>query len=122
MEGCHPGYWYDKATNSCTCDIERSSIVRCDDNNRYVYLTVSQFIYIESNIVHTWFIIVIQEGIWGGVKVQDGRRTLITARVQPGFITCHREGRLPGCKFQFDRTDHQCRRGRKGKPNSMYCA
>ena len=32
----------------------------------------------------------------------------------PGFVTCERQGRLSGCKFQFDVPDHQCRRGRSG--------
>ena len=40
---------------------------------------------------------------------------LTTARVQPGYVTCQRQGRLPGCLFEFDNIDRQCRDGRKGK-------
>ena len=52
-----------------------------------------------------------QEGIWGGV--QDNK--LITARVQPGYVTCDSQGRLPGCRFKFDNQDAQCRSGRRGR-------
>lgn len=38
--GCHPGYILDTAGN-CACDTSNSDILRCDDNNRYLYLRVS---------------------------------------------------------------------------------
>ena len=56
-----------------------------------------------------------QEGIWGDVTTNEGgERVLITARVQPGYIGCRPQGRLPGCLFEFDNVDAQCRDGRKG--------
>ena len=45
----------------------------------------------------------------------DGIRTLITTRVQPGYVQCDSQGRLPGCLFKFDDVDAQCKEGRKGK-------
>ena len=39
--GCHPGYVYDKEKETCLCDTANSNIVRCDNNNRYIYLSVS---------------------------------------------------------------------------------
>ena len=57
-----------------------------------------------------------QEGIWGGVQDKDGERVLVTARVLPGYLTCARDGHLPGCLFQFDDIDIQCNSGRKGIP------
>ena len=56
-----------------------------------------------------------QEGIWGGVIMENGARRLVTARVQPGYVNCTAQGRLPGCLFQFDDPDAQCRNGRQGK-------
>ena len=55
-----------------------------------------------------------QEGIWGGNLSKSGVRTLITARVQPGYVNCTRQGRLPGCLFMFDNGTAQCREGREG--------
>ena len=40
---------------------------------------------------------------------------LTTARVQPGYVTCQRQGRLPGCLFEFDNINGQCREGRMGE-------
>lgn len=45
----------------------------------------------------------------------DGVRKLITARVQPGYVDCEPQGRLPGCLFRFDDVDAQCSNGRKGE-------
>ena len=45
---------------------------------------------------------------------EDGARMLVTARVQPGYVTCTSQGRLPGCLFKFDDLQAQCRSGRKG--------
>ena len=64
-------------------------------------------------IVHN--LILIQEGIWGGVIEDSGARRLVTARVQPGYVTCTPQGRLPGCLFKFDDLGAQCRTGRQGK-------
>ena len=61
------------------------------------------------------FVTIAQEGIWGGVDMTSTNvRRLITARVQPGYVTCQTQGRLPGCLFRFDDPDAQCREGRKG--------
>ena len=48
---------------------------------------------------------------------ENGTRRLITAPVQPGYVECDQQGRLPGCRFQFDNPDEQCRDGRQGE----YC-
>jgi len=57
-----------------------------------------------------------QEGIWGAVQENErGIRMLTTARVQPGYVTCQRQGRLPGCRFEFDNINGQCREGRMGE-------
>ena len=61
-----------------------------------------------------------QEGIWGGVIVDNGARRLVTARVQPGYVTCTPQGRLPGCLFKFDDLEAQCRTGRQGRCLYMY--
>lgn len=60
---------------------------------------------------HVWF----QEGIWATTLEQDGKRVLSTARVQPGYVDCDSQGRLPGCRFRFDDPNEQCRDGRKGE-------
>ena len=44
----------------------------------------------------------------------SGRRQLITVRVQPGYLNCTPQGRLPGCKFKFDDANEQCTTGREG--------
>ena len=54
----------------------------------------------------------LQEGIWGGVGEE---RNLITERVQPGYVNCRPQGRLPGCLFEFDKPDTQCRTERMGE-------
>ena len=33
----------------------------------------------------------------------------------PGYTSCDRVGRLPGCRFKFDEPDAQCGSGRTGK-------
>lgn len=92
VNGCHPGFVLENG--ACVCDTGNTNILRCDDNNRYLYL---------------------REGIWGGVENgTDGTRRLITARVQPGYVTCRPQGRLPGCLFEFDDVTAQCREGREG--------
>ena len=48
---------------------------------------------------------------------ENGTRRLTTAPVQPGYVECDQQGRLPGCRFQFDNPDEQCRDGRQGE----YC-
>lgn len=48
------------------------------------------------------------------MQEKDGERVLATARVLPGYLKCVRDGRLPGCLFQFDDIDSQCSTGRKG--------
>ena len=59
-----------------------------------------------------------QEGIWGGVEEdENGVRRLTTAPVRPGYVDCDQQGRLPGCLFEFDNPDDQCRDGRQGE----YC-
>ena len=59
--------------------------------------------------------LVVQEGIWGRTRVnKNGVRTLITAKVQPGYLKCTLQGRLPGCLFQFDNVSAQCTDGRTG--------
>ena len=35
----------------------------------------------------------------------------------PGFTSCDRVGRLPGCRFKFDDPDAQCSSGRAGRPS-----
>ena len=47
---------------------------------------------------------------------KNGARVLVTERVQPGYINCRRQGRLPGCLFKFDNGEDQCRSGREGEP------
>ena len=59
----------------------------------------------------------LQEGIWGGERIENGARTLVTARVQPGYVICTSQGRLPGCLFKFDDPQAQCRDGRRGSLN-----
>ena len=44
----------------------------------------------------------------------DGVRSLNTAKVQPGYLNCTLQGRLPGCLFQFDNINAQCTNGRTG--------
>ena len=39
--GCHPGYRYNEISGVCECDTTNNNILRCDDNNRYLYLRVS---------------------------------------------------------------------------------
>jgi hypothetical protein len=92
VDGCHPGYVYNTESGECKCDTSDSDILRCDDNNRYLYL---------------------REGVWGGTE--EGQRQLITERVQPGYVTCTPQGRLPGCLFEFDKPNSQCRSERKGR-------
>ena len=41
--------------------------------------------------------------------------TLVTTRVLPGNVRCERAGRLPGCLFEFDQPNDQCRIGREGQ-------
>ena len=45
----------------------------------------------------------------------NGVRQLITAPVRPGYVSCRQQGRLPGCRFEFDNRDNQCRMGRQGE-------
>ena len=89
VEGCHPGYRIG-ASGVCECNTGIQDVLRCDENNRYVYL---------------------REGIWG---TNDSARNLMKARVLPGYVFCNRQGRLSGCKFQFDVPNKQCRTGRTG--------
>ena len=62
-----------------------------------------------------FLLLITQEGIWGGTEDVNGVRSLITARVQPGYVNCRPQGRLPGCLFEFDNPDRQCRSERKGE-------
>ena len=39
--GCHPGFILDPKSDSCVCDSSNGNILRCDDNNRYLFLRVS---------------------------------------------------------------------------------
>ncbi|XP_019851702.1 PREDICTED: uncharacterized protein LOC109581757 [Amphimedon queenslandica] len=92
VSDCHPGYVHanrSRNTSLCTCDNSNSDIIRCDEQNRYVYL---------------------RSGIWG--RGRNGR--LLTTRVLPGYIYCDAQGRLPGCRFQFDNETGQCQEGRIG--------
>lgn len=42
VSGCHPGYTYNTESNRCECSNEENlNILRCDDNNRYLFLRVS---------------------------------------------------------------------------------
>ncbi len=52
-----------------------------------------------------------QSSIWAN-ESEDGK--LITARVQPSFVNCVRDGQLPGCRYQFDDPNAQCTQGREG--------
>ena len=61
---------------------------------------------------------IVQEGTWGGTD--DDERSLITARVQPGYVNCRAQGRLPGCLFEFDDIDAQCRSERTGERLTSY--
>ena len=47
--------------------------------------------------------------------MENGARRLVTARVQPGYVNCTAQGRLPGCLFKFDDQEAQCRTGRRGE-------
>ena len=44
----------------------------------------------------------------------DRNRRLITASVQPGYLKCRTQGKLPGCLFEFDHPDKQCHNKRQG--------
>ena len=33
----------------------------------------------------------------------------------PGYTSCERVGKLPGCRFKFDEPDAQCSSGRSGR-------
>ncbi len=70
-------------------------------------LWLEHFFHLHTLLIST------QEGVWGN---ESSGRGLITARVQPGFVNCKRQGRLQGCLFVFDDPDRQCRNGRKGQP------
>ena len=48
-------------------------------------------------------------------------RSLVTERVQPGFVSCRPQGRLPGCRFEFDAVDDQCRDERRGMYIQYVC-
>ncbi|CAI7990699.1 hypothetical protein GBAR_LOCUS524 [Geodia barretti] len=50
VEGCHPGYVYNSNTGNCDCDTDNNDLLRCDDNNRYVYLRVSHYIIVMSSL------------------------------------------------------------------------
>ena len=42
VEGCHPGFSLSPTTGLCVCNSDSNTdILRCDDNNRYLYLRVS---------------------------------------------------------------------------------
>ena len=51
---CHPGFLND--SGSCTCDAGNTNILRCDDDNRYIYLRVNCLFTLEyflNNITNT---------------------------------------------------------------------
>ena len=51
------------------------------------------------------------------VSNERGELTVINS-APPGYTSCDREGRLPGCRFKFDDPDAQCSSGRTGRPSS----
>lgn len=98
----------------CQCNSAHFEIVRCDENNRYVYLRVSpEFCKRLFSVVSPFPLS--QSGLWGNVVNSNGDRQLVSTRPPAYFLSCHREGQLPGCLFQWDNVSAQCRTGRHGK-------
>ena len=56
---CHPGFITKTASGVCTCNTGHNDILRCDDDNRYIYLRVScytlSFVYTLA-IERQWFV------------------------------------------------------------------
>ena len=46
----------------------------------------------------------------------ESREVTVIDGVPPGYTSCDRVGRLPGCLFKFDEPDAQCSSGRRGRP------
>ena len=48
--------------------------------------------------------------------ISDGVRQLITGRPPVDYLACNHgsQGRLPGCRFEWDNVDAQCVTGRQG--------
>ena len=45
----------------------------------------------------------------------ESRELKVIDGAPPGYMSCDRVGRLPGCLFKFDDPDAQCSSGRSGK-------
>ena len=45
----------------------------------------------------------------------ESRQLTVINGAPPGYTSCKRVGRLPGCRFKFDDQDAQCSSGRTGK-------
>jgi len=53
-----------------------------------------------------------QEGVWG--EMDGGNGELRSYQVLSAFVSCSQQGRLPGCRYEFDNEDAQCIDGREG--------
>ena len=52
VRGCLPGYRPSDNTDEalCVCDMDDGNIVRCDDNQRYLYLRVCMHLYTSNTV------------------------------------------------------------------------
>eukprot|EP00731_Ephydatia_muelleri_P012526 Em0006g1420a len=85
---CHPGYTLNN-DSICQCNPDEKIMIRCDDNNRYIY---------------------IKPGLWVNYTADN---TLYYGKSIPWYLGCT-YGNLPGCLFLFDDVDAQCGPNRKG--------
>ena len=46
FSGCHPGYSLNTDLCTCRCDTSEQDVERCDSRGRYIYLRVSDCMYI----------------------------------------------------------------------------
>jgi hypothetical protein len=89
LQVCHPGYTL--VGGRCVCSTNDPFVLRCDDNNRYVYIREGNYAY----------------------QLENGSLTLLSG-VPAALLNCKRLGQLPGCLYKFDDPDEQCAPGRKG--------
>jgi len=50
--------------------------------------------------------------VWG--EMDKGNGQLRSYQVLSAFVSCSQQGRLPGCRYEFDDEDSQCIDGREG--------
>ena len=59
-----------------------------------------------------------QEGLYALVNEGSNELSLVPG-TPPSFLSCSRQGGLPGCLFMFDQVDQQCADGRTGERSTF---